>query len=943
MSPRNRKWNGRLITGCIAGIIWIAWTGIAMAQAVLPQEADWIDYGLALDTGPHGTAFDCVMEGLTPCSIVEKDGTFYLYYVGADDYISQKNNIGPAHRSIGVAISTDCITWTKYSGNPIITWSVAGNPEEGAPSCGVYLDSNGEFVAYYGANTSGSPTSPSVSADSRLAVSANGLDFTDRGIVASHSDTSIWGYGDELHAKLAWFSNGTWYCYYRPNGTEQSGKLGYVSGPTRANLTSSGPVLSSGAQVANIGGASIVPLDGDEVAFFISQGKYKSEVRTTTINDLTNLSSPIRTYSRGRALLHLDRNRNTWFMYYDNWTHISIRIAPNGAPDTTPPTSPPGLTATVSGHGAINLSWSPASDSDTGILRYSVYRDAVSVGTTYGLTFTDTGLSELTPYSYEVKAVNLHGTEGPSAFVSATTNPDITPPNIAAVNAGGDPALITVVFDEPVEQASAETPGNYTVSNGVTVIAAVLDADLKTVTLTTTNQAVDALYTLTVSNVLDRAATPNVSRAQSEYTFANTAGLIGYWRCDATAGTMAKDTSGSLNHGTVYGSPAWTAGHFSNALDLDGVDDFVEMKDTASLDTAATGSFTLAAWVRAADVPPDTTASNGNYTVFKGPNMYIAYTMNQTFLAQTRTSGGAVNLTSGVFAPGAFHHLAMVVDGAAKQLHFFVDGVPVAGSPKSYTGNLSALPDEVSLNWDRYQSVYRIGVSNPNFDNQSNYFKGLIDDVRAYEGALTSSEVQELANPVGNNAPSVDAGADQSITLPADTVNLDGTVTDDGLPFPPGAVTVAWSKVSGPDTVTFGDVNAVDTPAQFGAAGVYVLQLLADDSILQSSNTVQITVDADANTINAPANLVASKSGNTVTLTWNDSSGNEIGFNIERGIKSGKGKNAVWTYAVVGTVEANVTTYQDTPSNGTYRYRVQAFIDAEIVSGYSNTVRVRVR
>ncbi|MFW6153760.1 MAG: PKD domain-containing protein [Planctomycetota bacterium] len=93
-----------------------------------------------------------------------------------------------------------------------------------------------------------------------------------------------------------------------------------------------------------------------------------------------------------------------------------------------------------------------------------------------------------------------------------------------------------------------------------------------------------------------------------------------------------------------------------------------------------------------------------------------------------------------------------------------------------------------------------------------------------------------------NTAPSVDAGNDQTITLPADAT-LDGTVTDDGLPDPPAAVTTTWSKSSGPGTVTFGDAGAVDTTASFSTDGTYVLELEADDGALSASDTVTITVN----------------------------------------------------------------------------------------------------
>ena len=84
-----------------------------------------------------------------------------------------------------------------------------------------------------------------------------------------------------------------------------------------------------------------------------------------------------------------------------------------------------------------------------------------------------------------------------------------------------------------------------------------------------------------------------------------------------------------------------------------------------------------------------------------------------------------------------------------------------------------------------------------------------------------------------NTAPQVNAGTDRTVILPA-SVNLDGTVSDDGLPNPPAAVTVTWSKQSGPGTVTFGDAGAVDTTASFSEEGTYVLRLTADDGELSA-------------------------------------------------------------------------------------------------------------
>lgn len=92
-----------------------------------------------------------------------------------------------------------------------------------------------------------------------------------------------------------------------------------------------------------------------------------------------------------------------------------------------------------------------------------------------------------------------------------------------------------------------------------------------------------------------------------------------------------------------------------------------------------------------------------------------------------------------------------------------------------------------------------------------------------------------------NTPPRVSAGQDQSVILP-NSASLDGTVSDDGLPVPPGTMTILWSQVSGPGTVTFGNASAVDTSAQFSQAGTYVLSLSAYDGELTSVDQITILV-----------------------------------------------------------------------------------------------------
>jgi hypothetical protein len=81
---------------------------------------------------------------------------------------------------------------------------------------------------------------------------------------------------------------------------------------------------------------------------------------------------------------------------------------------------------------------------------------------------------------------------------------------------------------------------------------------------------------------------------------------------------------------------------------------------------------------------------------------------------------------------------------------------------------------------------------------------------------------------------------------------LEATATDDGFP---NALTLTWSKVSGPGTVAFGPANTANTAATFSLAGIYVLRLTANDG--QFTGTDDVTVSYGI----AENGLVGSKIG----------------------------------------------------------------------------------
>lgn len=92
-----------------------------------------------------------------------------------------------------------------------------------------------------------------------------------------------------------------------------------------------------------------------------------------------------------------------------------------------------------------------------------------------------------------------------------------------------------------------------------------------------------------------------------------------------------------------------------------------------------------------------------------------------------------------------------------------------------------------------------------------------------------------------NAAPTVQAGADQTIESPTTTAQLSGSATDDSST---STLTYSWAATSGPSGVTFGSANAASTSVTFPSVGSYVLTLSVSDGSATGTDTVSVTVNA---------------------------------------------------------------------------------------------------
>lgn len=140
--------------------------------------------------------------------------------------------------------------------------------------------------------------------------------------------------------------------------------------------------------------------------------------------------------------------------------------AATGRPlDATPPDPPPNLAAQATGARLIDLSWDPATDPETGVSLYLVYRDGGSepIDSTSTPGYTDGAVEPERTYSYEVTARNGDGFEGPPAGpVAATTpaasdpSPPTTPGDFTAEAVGPERVDLTWSAAEDPETGIAE-------------------------------------------------------------------------------------------------------------------------------------------------------------------------------------------------------------------------------------------------------------------------------------------------------------------------------------------------------------------------------------------------------------------------------------------------------------------------------------------------------
>lgn len=236
-----------------------------------------------------------------------------------------------------------------------------------------------------------------------------------------------------------------------------------------------------------------------------------------------------------------------------------------------------------------------------------------------------------------------------------------------------------------------------------------------------------------------------------------TKGLVGWWTFDGkdTGPTFAMDRSGNNNTGARNGMQS-IIGKIGQAMKFDGSGDYLQVAHKSSLDI--TGDVTLAAWVKFS-------SSYRSFLVGKGSD----YNSNSFFLGTGSGrqwlfgagNGGTYDHVQeiGSEPDGVWRHVAGVRKGSLCTL--YINGV----YNNSYTLPFSPNSNAADLVIGRW------------FPTETDYqFKGVADDVRIYNRALSASEIRQLYKNGAGAVAAKTAGSETSWT----TEGLVGWWTFDG-------------------------------------------------------------------------------------------------------------------------------------------------------------------
>ena len=496
--------------------------------------------------------------------------------------------------------------------------------------------------------------------------------------------------------------------------------VSYAGGSTQTITWNVAGTTANGVNCANV-----------DILISTNGGSTWSTLLAATPNDGTQaVTIPNTPGTQNRIMI---KGTNHIFFDVSN-TNFTITA---GTSDTIAPSTPTNLTASGTTQTSTNLSWTASTD-NVGVTGYNVYRGTTLLTTVTGTTYTATGLTASTAYTFTVRARdaagNLSAASNTANVTTLANTTDTTAPSTPTLSASGTTQTSTNL-SWTVSTDNVGVTG-YNIYRGTTLLTTVTGT-----TYTVTGLTASTAYSFTV-RARDAAGNLSaVSNTVNVTTLANT--TVTY--CASQGNSTADERIGRVQFGTINNASTGTAGY----------ENFTSISTNVVRGTSNTITITPT-WT-------GTVYSEG-YAVFIDYNNDGDFTdSGETVFTRTATTATPVS--------GSFTIPSTTTLGTKRmRVSMKYNGVPTSceafsyGQVEDYTINVTSSAKEIDATTPLTFSLY------------PNPVKGDVLNISDFEGEASfrifSAVGQELGNgKVENNAINVGSLATGTYMIEVTTAN----------------------------------------------------------------------------------------------------------------------------------------------------------------------------
>jgi len=224
----------------------------------------------------------------------------------------------------------------------------------------------------------------------------------------------------------------------------------------------------------------------------------------------------------------------------------------------------------------------------------------------------------------------------------------------------------------------------------------------------------------------------------------STTGLVAHYTFD----NNTNDSSGNGYHGTAMGTPTYTTGKFAQAINLDGVDDYVDFVNPPDW-PSGTSARSMCGWGKT-----DSIAAGYRWIAAYGTNV-TSQAMFIGMYGDDLLGGGYGDdvRRNDFWDVGTWHHICLTYDGTTARL--YADGIQV---------------DSAAKTWNLVLSRAHVGRQ---VNDAAEFWDGTVDDVRIYSRALSHGEVAYLGGLTEPFSEPFDFNADDTVDFADYAVLMD--------------------------------------------------------------------------------------------------------------------------------------------------------------------------